>query len=247
MAVNKEILVIKNIVREDTGLLGNIIKELGITTKVIELSLSEKIPSVERFGAVVVLGGPDSANDETPGMKNELTFIRKVLEAEIPYLGICLGFQTMVKAAGGKVVKSPSAEIGFRDSNDQLFNVKLTESGRKDPLFEGIEDSFNVFHLHGETVILTEKMKLLATGNICPNQIVRTGKNAYGIQCHFELTGEMFEEWINKDPDLLLLDKVKLRSDFASVKAVDMKRGYMLFSNFLRIAGFNIQPLVESH
>ena len=40
-------------------------------------------------------------------MKNELVFIRKVLEAEIPYLGICLGLQTMVRAAGGKVVKSP--------------------------------------------------------------------------------------------------------------------------------------------
>ena len=40
--------------------------------------------------------------------------------------------------------------------------LELTASGRKDPLFKGIEDSFNVFHLHGETVILTEKMELLA-------------------------------------------------------------------------------------
>lgn len=246
MSLNKEILIIKNIAREGAGLLGDVIREQDIRTKVVEVSLAEKLPSPERFGAVVVLGGPDSANDETGRMKNELVFIRKVLEAEIPYLGICLGLQTMVRAAGGKVVKSPVAEIGFRDGNDQLFNVELTGAGRKDPLFEGIEDSFDVFHLHGETVILTEEMDLLAKGNQCPNQIVRTGKNAYGIQCHFELTEEMFEEWINQDPDLLTLDKGKLRSDFNSLRPVYIKRGHTLFMNFLRIAGFNIKPLIES-
>lgn len=241
MAPQKEILVIKNIAREDTGLLGNIIRELGIKTKVIEVSRGEKLPAIEKFGAVVVLGGPDSANDDTPAMKNELVFIRKILEAEIPYLGICLGLQTMVRAAGGKVVKSPLSEIGFRDNYGQLFNVELTASGRKDPVFKGIEDSFDVFHLHGETVILTEKMELLATGKNCRNQIVRSGKNAYGIQCHFELTEEMLEVWINEDPDLLKHDTDQLRYDFNSVRPFFMKRGNRLFRNFLGIAGYNVK------
>jgi GMP synthase (glutamine-hydrolysing) len=240
MADNKEILIIKNIPREDTGLLGDIIRELQIKTKVVDVSRGERLPSPEGYPAVFVLGGPQSANDQTPGMVNELAFIRKILEAEIPYLGICLGLQTMVKAAGGSVVQSTVPEIGFRDSKGQLFNIDLTESGRKDPIFKGIEDSFNVFHLHGETVNLTDGMNLLAKGNNCRNQIIRTGKNAYGIQCHFELNEEMFEEWINEDPDLLKLDKEKLHSDFLSVRPVYIKRGYTLFRNFLGIAGFNV-------
>lgn len=238
MSDRKEILIIKNITREGPGILGDIIKEQGIKNKVIDLSPGAKINSVERYAAVVVLGGPVSANDSSRAMKCELAMIRKVLDAGIPYLGICLGLQTMVKAAGGKIVRNPVQEIGFRDRDDNFFKIELTESGRKDPLFEGMDDSFNVFHLHGETVILKESMELLAVGKSCRNQIVKTGTNAYGIQCHFELTGEMFESWINEDPDLLKLDKDKLRSDYLTLRDVYSAGGYRLFRNFLRIAGF---------
>jgi GMP synthase-like glutamine amidotransferase len=237
---SKEILIIKNITREDSGLLGEIIAGNGIKNKVIDLSLGEKLPPAEKYAAVVVLGGPDSANDLNTKMKDELAFISKVLTLNIPYLGICLGLQTMVKAAGGEVVKSPVKETGFRDENRHLFKILLNDDGRRDPLFEGIGDPFNVFHLHGETVILTEKMKLLATGNACLNQIVRIGHGAYGIQCHFELTEPMFERWINEDPDLQLLDRNELQNDFRALRELYFHTGYKLFRNFLSIAGFLI-------
>ena len=234
----KEILIIKNISREDSGLLGDIIKEHGIKNKVIDLSKGEKISSVEKYAAVVVLGGPDSANDETLKMKSELDLIRKVLADGIPFLGICLGLQTMVKAAGGQVIKGKVKEIGFRDHEGQYYNVGLTESGRKDPLFEGIDDTFNIFHLHGETVLLTEKMKLLAEGRSCRNQIIKVGTNAYGIQCHFELTPEMLKTWVNEDPDLQALDIEQLNSDFIAISRIYSETGRRIFKNFVRIAGF---------
>jgi GMP synthase (glutamine-hydrolysing) len=237
---SKEILIIKNISREGPGILGGILSEHGINHKMADLSRDDKISSVENFAAVVILGGPDSANDKTPKMENELSLIRKVLDAGIPYLGICLGLQTMVRAAGGKVVKSPVKETGFRDGDGQFYNIVLTESGRKDPLFDGIADRVNVFHLHGETVLLTGNMELLAEGKNCRNQIVKIGTNAYGIQCHFELTGEMFEDWINEDPDLLKLNMEQLRSDFRSAGNAYEKTGIQLFRNFLRIAGINL-------
>jgi GMP synthase (glutamine-hydrolysing) len=240
MSENKEILIIKNIPREDKGLLGHILREHGILNRVIDAGRMEPLNSVESYGAVIVFGGPASANDTSPEMIYELGFIRKVLEAGIPYLGICLGLQTMVKAAGGDVIKSPVKEIGFRNEEGQFYNVELTESGRKDPLFEEMEDSLEVFHLHGETVLLTEKMNLLAKGRNCTNQIVKIGENAYGIQCHFELTEEMFEEWITEDPDLLELDREQLRSDFLSVGLSYTERGYRLFRNFLRVAGYKV-------
>jgi GMP synthase (glutamine-hydrolysing) len=236
----KEILIIKNIAREGAGLLGEIIAENGIKYKVIDLSLGEKLPPAEKYAAVVVLGGPDSANDLNSKMRKELAFIRQVLAANIPYLGICLGLQTLVKAAGGEVVKSPVKETGFRDEKGQYFAISLTDDGRQDQLFNGISDSFNVFHLHGETVILTDKMYLLATGNSCPNQIIRIGTNAYGIQCHLELTEEMLERWINEDSDLRLLNENELRKDFTDNRAIYLQTGYRFFTNFLRIAGFLI-------
>ena len=193
---------------------------------------------LEKYRAVVVMGGPDSANDETAKMKNELAMIREVLSRGIPYLGICLGLQTMVKAAGGQVVKSPVKEIGFRDQDDQFYNVELTKYGRKDPLFDGIDGTFNVFHLHGETVILTENMKLLAEGKWCRNQVVKAGKNAYGIQCHFELTPGMYKTWIQEDPDLQKLDIERLTADFKAISRKYKETGRHIFRNFIRIAGF---------
>jgi GMP synthase (glutamine-hydrolysing) len=234
----KDILVIQNIAREGSGLLGEIMAENGIRQKVIDLSLGEKLPPAEEFAAVVVLGGPDSANDASQKMLNELDYIRGILSANIPYLGICLGLQTLVKAAGGEVVKSAMKEIGFRDAGGKLFRISLTEDGRKDPLFNGIGDVFNVFHLHGETVVLTKEMKLMATGNPCINQIIKIGSSAYGIQCHFELTSAMLERWINEDPDLKLADRNKLQNDFQAIREEYLQTGNTLFRNFLGICGF---------
>lgn len=234
----KEILIVKNITREGPGLLEIELKERGIGYTIVDLEQSQNFPSVENYGAVVVLGGPDSANDKTKKMAAELGRIRDVIGANIPYLGICLGLQTLVKAAGGKVVKSPITEVGFTDPGNNTFTVTLTDEGKKDPLFKGLDDTFNVFHLHGETVELTNDMVLLAVGKFCRNQIARIGRNAYGIQCHFELTPDMFETWINEDPDLLQLNQVRLRANFESIRNDYTRVGRQLFKNFLKIAGF---------
>ncbi|MFA3783539.1 type 1 glutamine amidotransferase [Melioribacteraceae bacterium 4301-Me] len=234
--MEKEILIIKNESREGPGLIKEVLEEHQAPYKIIDLQLGETLPPCEDFGAVVVLGGSDSANDESVKIKSEINYIQKILQAQIPYLGICLGLQLLVKSSGGKVVKCPFKEIGFIDPKGQNFSVQLTEEGRKDQLFNNLEYSFNVFHLHGETVELTKGMILLATGSLCRNQIVKIGSNAYGIQCHFELTNEMFERWIKEDPDLIQLDRNQLRESFSNIYDEYVRVGRQLFANFLKIA-----------
>jgi GMP synthase (glutamine-hydrolysing) len=236
----KEILILKNETREGPGLLGQLINELGISNKIIDLCKGEFPVNPENYAAIIVLGGPDSANDQTEKMTAELAFIRKILDLGIPYLGICLGLQVMVKAGGGQVIKSPVKEVGFRDGNGDLYSVELTQEGLHDALFDGLANTFTVFHLHGETVELNDDMSLLGTGKLCRNQIVRVGENAYGIQCHFELTEEMFELWITQDPDLMALDPEVLRKDFLELKDMYSDTGKKLFRGFLRIAGYNM-------
>jgi len=230
--MEKEILIIKNITREGPGIIEQILKDKGIKFKIADLSLDNTAIPLKNYAAVVVLGGNKK-------MGGELALIKEILKARIPYLGICLGMQTLVKAAGGKVVRSPLKEIGFRDPDGNLFKVELTGEGKNDPLFNGMIDSFNVFQLHGETVILTDNMKLLATGKFCRNQIVKVGTNAYGIQCHFELTSEMLEDWLDADSDLKLVDKDNLWTDFESFKDEYLQTGNKLFCNFLTLSGFH--------
>lgn len=236
--MEKEILIVKNNTEEGLGLLEELLIERSIPYHIVDLQKGEHFPEVVNYKAVVVLGGPDSANDENEKMAIEQQRIREILQARIPYLGICLGLQTLVRAAGGKVVKSPVKEVGFRGPDGNYFTVELTAEGNNDRLFNQLGKCFQVFHLHGETVELTSEMTLLATGRFCNHQIVKIGLNAYGIQCHFELTPSMFESWISEDPDLLLLDKQSLRADLESIKDQYTQVGRQLLKNFLEIAGY---------
>lgn len=235
----KPVLIIKNITREGPGLLANILEKQAIPYQVVDLSLGESLPAVTDYGAVVILGGPDSANDHHPKMQTERDFMKTVLDEQIPYLGICLGLQVLVKVAGGTVRRSSVPEIGFRDADSQPFEViMLTQAGTHDPLFNGMGENFRVFQLHGETVQLTPEMQQLAVGRLVKNQIVKVGQAAYGIQCHFELTPEMFEQWIQEDPDLLQHDRNILRLEFASIQQQYTIGGKQLLQNFLTISGY---------
>lgn len=236
--MNKKVLVVKNITREGPGIIEVLLREKRISYQIVDLDKGEFFPSPKGYGAIVVLGGPDSANDKTKKMINELKRVREALSFDLPYMGICLGMQILVKAVGGKVVRSPVKEVGFRDPEGKLFTVTLTKEAKKDPLFSHLSDALSIFHLHGETVKLTSRMKLLGVGKFCKNQIVKIGDHAYGIQGHFELTPEMFKVWISEDSDLLKLDKGALQRDFANIQEEYTKTGRTLFKNFLRIAGF---------
>ncbi len=187
---------------------------------------------------MIVLEGPNSANDDNDKINNELALVRQALKADMPYLGICLGLQILVKAAGGRVVKSPLKEIGLRDPDNQYFRVSLTQKGTQDFLFKRLDTSPPVFHLHIETDEITKDMELLAEGKHCRNQIVKLGQNAYGTQGHFEVTAELLEYWIKEDPDLMTLDTALLKKDFASIQDLYTQTGRQLFENFLKIAGF---------
>jgi len=235
--MTRPILILRNVPRENPGLIEIILKEHNLHYQIIDFDNSTVIDSIEDYSALIVLGGPDSANDLTPKMQNELTLIRKAIQSQIPYLGICLGLQTLVKAMGGTVEKCQTNEIGFSDPKNKFFKVKITSKGRKDKLFKNLSDNLTVFQLHGETVKLTRQMTLLATGDFCKNQIVKIGLTAYGIQSHFELTNDLLESWIIEDSDLQKLQADQLRSDFKTIKSDYQNTGRQLFYNFLTITG----------
>ncbi len=232
-----ELLIVKNISREGPGLLQRVLEKANITFDLVNLDGGEAFPSPTGYKALVVLGGPDSANDTTKKMTTELGQIKVALDAGIPYLGICLGLQTLVKAAGGNIVASENKEVGFTSPDGSKYVVERTEAGKTDPLLAGLPDVLDVFQLHGEAVAMTDTMTLLGTGKYCRNQIVKVNDKAYGIQSHFELTPEMLAVWAANDPDLIPLGNERLQSDFEAIKTSYTRIGETLLRNFLSIAG----------
>lgn len=240
----KKVLIVKNVHREGPGLIRTILENRKIPFEVINVTTRNEFPKPTDYSAVIVLGGPQSANDKS--MESELEFIAKTVEAEVPYLGVCLGMQALVKAAGGEVYLGPFREVGCRDSKGLHYQVELTQDGVVDPLFTEVESHFKIFQLHGETVKLSSNVKLIGKGygeKQIPNQVVRVGKNAYGVQGHLELTQSMLERWLQQDPMLESFRTgalaERLRADYDTIKADYQITGRILFNNFLQIAGLS--------
>lgn len=237
MYSQKKVLLVKNVAREGPGLVSTVLAAKSVPFEVVDLSAGEAFPDPRAYSAVFVFGGPDSANDSTAKMQAELTRVRQVLQLGMPFFGVCLGMQALVKAGGGWVLASRHKEIGWRDHEGKFYEIELTEEGRNDPLFSALPRCMKIFQLHGETVRLGDGMTLLATGRHCYYQAVRVGEKAYGLQGHLELTPELFSHWLAHDEWLKKHYGGSMRSDFNRIKNEYELNCRVLLANFLEIAG----------
>lgn len=228
-----KILFIKNKTREHPGSLRSILEKRGVKYDIIDLDKGALLPDPEKYDCLIVLGGPDSANDKTNKMISEVKYVKEWLETGKPYFGICLGLQVMVVAAGGHSEVNPVQEHGFFDHNDEAFTVKIVTG---DPLFKGVDKEFKVFQLHGETVSLTDSMTVLGSGEHCVNQIIKLNDNQYGVQFHLELDQDMMSLWAEEDSSLIEIGTSKIVNQFSDIFEEYTRTGNTLFNNFLNIA-----------
>jgi len=229
------ILIIQNIPRERAGLIEVVFKERHIAFETIEINNSTKLPPLEKFRGLIVMGGTDSANDSTPKMTKERNLVTEALAKKIPYLGVCLGMQVLAKACGAEVIRAPIPEMGFRGPAQETFLMSLTDEGLHDPIFKNLEKDLPVFQLHRQTITAHKRIVLLARGDFVKFQAIKVGENAYGFQCHFELTETMFLEWLREDPDLRKMELPLLLEDYERLKPTYEKIGRQLVENFLMV------------
>lgn len=233
----KKLLIVKNVSRGGPGIISTVLAAKKVPFEVVDLSAGEAFPDPAAYCAVIVLGGPQSANDDTPKMRHQIMRIKECLQKGIPFLGVCLGMQALVKAGGGWVMPARSQEIGWRDHEGRHYEIELTEAGSKDALFSAMPRSIKIFQLHGETVRLADGMSLLATARHCYYQVVKVGERAYGLQGHFELTPEMFSHWLAQDELLKKHYPGHMRTDYSHIKNEYELNGRVMLANFLEIAG----------
>jgi GMP synthase-like glutamine amidotransferase len=177
---------------------GNITENLhqfGIPYSVHHSWQDNPLPDLLDITALIVLGGAMGANDDQrhPFLKPLKIFIRKVVEQQIPYLGICLGGQLLAAACGGNVESKRWEELG-------TLAVDLTNEGKSDRLFSGIGDKFTTFQWHHDSFDIPPDAVLLASSPACPHQAFRIGSCAWGTQFHPEVTEEIIRNWCAWDP-----------------------------------------------
>lgn len=173
-------------------MLGDHLSRAGFGLTTVELDQGEPIPDLDRFDALVVMGGPMDVwhDDEHPWLVTEKAAIRHwVSELARPYLGVCLGHQLLAAALGGVVCPMLHPEIGVMD-------VGLTAAGEHDPLLSALPPNFPALQWHGaEVARLPVGTVALATNAHCAVQAMRVGPAAWGLQFHIEASAPVVAEW----------------------------------------------------
>ena len=183
-------LIIEHLDIEPVALIGEVIKGAGHQYSTVSLQQGDSLPAnAEAFDGIVVMGGPQSANDLDHVMQSELLWIKAAIDANVAMLGICLGAQIMAKATGANILPSPVRELGW-------YPVFHNNDTHEDPLFKEIPDNFTVFQWHGETSSISSAMTLVLTHADVPAQAFRLGKAQYGLQFHVEVDEKIIEKWI---------------------------------------------------
>ena len=163
-------------------------KEDNIKIDTVELDKNEKIPNLDIYDAMVVMGGPmDTWQEEAhPWLKKEKENIHNFVSVKKkPYLGLCLGAQLLSEAIGGKVRKMKTPEIG-------VLNVSIKDDRS---IFSGIDKNLRALQWHSyEVCDLPLNSKILATSPACNVQAFSSEK-AFGLQFHVEQTNETVPQW----------------------------------------------------
>ena len=187
------VFVFRHVPFEGLGLIRAPLEERGISIEFADLYRpGAPLPDLTRAAGLIFMGGPMSANDALPYLRQELQLIAQAVERRLPVLCVCLGAQLIAKALGAKVYRNAVKEIGW-------FEIHFTEAAARDALFAGIGLAETVFHWHGETFDLPPGAECLAFSDTCRNQAFRAGAGVYGLQFHLEVTPAMIEDWCDRD------------------------------------------------
>jgi GMP synthase-like glutamine amidotransferase len=225
-----EVLLVQNTRMESSGYLGELLINDGFVIRVVDAK-HEALPEKD-YSLVVILGAPESANDNLPYLQAEQKLIKKSVDGDIPVLGICLGSQLIAKTFGAKVYCGSQKEIGF-------YHDLIIDNNSK--LFAGFKNPFTVFHWHGDTFDLPKGATRLAHSKYYPNQAFQIN-SAVGLQFHLEINEEMVNLWLDKTQEKLqqipYIDPQKIRSDIyenISIVKNNMNNFYNNFKSLFRL------------
>ena len=219
-----DVLLVQNTRIEGSGYLGNLLDADGFQLTSVNAK-HEKLPDRD-FSLVVILGAPESANDDLPYLQAEQILIKNCVQKDIPILGICLGSQLIAKTFGAKVYSGPRKEIGFYDDLKIIGNSSL---------FTGFKNPFTVFHWHGDAFDLPSGAVQLASSEYYPNQAFQY-KSAVGLQFHLEVNEEMVNLWLNNTEEKLQkiphIDPQKIRSEINENISIVKSNMNNFYNNF---------------
>ena len=216
MALAKPIiLAIQNDETDAPHLVGEWLTELGFEIQVLRAYAGESVPTFvpENISALIPLGGHMNATDDInfPWLSAERALLKDAIDRDIPIFAICLGTQLLAVAGGGRVERAKIGEVG-------IYSVTSTQE--PDSIFN-FNGELPVAQWHEDFVsVLPTGATLLASSELCANQIYRLGRKSYGVQCHPEIDLSIVKWW-EAEADNAFIDsgKTTIQPEVAAAEA----------------------------
>ena len=172
----KKILII-DFGSQFTQLIARRVRELGVYSEIISHKKKINFYNQDVIG-IILSGGPLNVYQT-----KKVSFDKKILNQDIPVLGICFGHQIISKELGGKVKQSKFREFG-------LVNIKKNKESVLTRNFFNKDGKNNVWMSHSDQVTkLPKNFEKVASSTNSKFCIIQNKyKKFYGIQFHPEVT-----------------------------------------------------------
>jgi GMP synthase (glutamine-hydrolysing) len=198
-----------------TQLIARRIRELGVFSEIISHKKIKLKDVDQTIKGIILSGGPLNVYQI-----NKYSFDKKIINLNIPILGICFGHQILSKLNGGRVKQSKHREFGLASINKKNDSL-LTKN------FFNKQKSKKVWMSHADQVSkLPKSFKVIASSTNSKFAIVEDKlKKFYGIQFHPEVTHtengkklisnfiflicKIERNWSSKDQKIQLIKEVK--------------------------------------
>ena len=161
-----------------TQLIARRVRELGVFSEIVSHK-KIKIKDINNaVKGIILSGGPLNVYQI-----NKYSFDKKIIQLDIPILGICFGHQIITKLNGGKVKQSTHREFGLAKVYKKNKSI-LTNN------FFGNKKSREVWMSHADQVSkLPKNFRVIASSTNSKFAIVENKlKKYYGVQFHPEVT-----------------------------------------------------------
>ena len=161
--------------------------------EVLEIWRDAALPEPEDCAGVIMTGAHAMVTDRLPWMRRTLAWLPRLVDAGVPYLGICFGHQMLAEAMGGSVDYHPQGrEIGCVD-------LHLHPASADDPLFQVLPRQLQALAVHAQSVRTLPPDAILLAGNgFEPHHAFRVGAQAWGIQFHPEFNRERMTAYVHR-------------------------------------------------
>jgi GMP synthase (glutamine-hydrolysing) len=188
-------LLLRNCAVEDLSTFRAALEAAGHRCRLARADESEALPAADGFDLVIVGGaGPAAADSpESPARTRVRDWLSRALAAGTACLGVGGGAHALAALLGGATRPLAAPRIGSGE-------VRLTDAGEADALFDGFPSAFPAFHWHRDALAgAPDGAPSLAEADAEPVQAFRKGRVA-GVLFHLEMAPRDVLRWTKEYP-----------------------------------------------